>query len=137
MVSVEEQGYAIDFDSKTGVLTATYGEILNGRYTAEVYSACLNILADEGVENVRGVIFDFRQVKVSEKDNLRTAQSSSYRANKKVDMSNLPVALVATSPLQQAIVKVSVKVGADQHRKRIVSTSEEALAFFTEWHESN
>lgn len=137
MDSVEEQGYVIDFDSQTGVLSAIYGEILNGRYTAEVYSECLNVLTREGVENVKGVIFDFRNVQVSEKDNLRTAQASSHRANNKVDMSNLPVALIATSRLQQAIVQVSVKVGADTHRKRIVSTTEEALAFFNEWHSEN
>lgn len=129
--------HKVYFDEKAHLLICQYGSLLSGEITAEIYTQAQLMVHEIGLDPIQGVVFDFRQVKRQLKGNMVTAQSMSHRVNRRVDLSEIPVALIVSTPLQRAIVQSTLQASPDKHRKKIVESFEEAEAFITEWRKNN
>ncbi|GAB4321493.1 MAG: hypothetical protein Kow00117_10670 [Phototrophicales bacterium] len=129
-----ENGAKAEIDEENNIIIGTYGEILTADMTAQVYITGLRFVQKIGAENLRGIIFDFRQVKRFSRDNLPAAQSESYRANRNDTLEHIPVAMIVETPVQEQMVRISMQSTPGKHRKRIVRSREEGYAFITEWH---
>ena len=124
-----EDGSSAELNRESNVMIGTYAEVLTGDMTARVYIAGLRFVHEIGVENLRGIIFDFRKVQRFSRDNLPAAQSESYRANRNLSLDHVPIAMVVETPIQEQMVRISMQSTPGQNRKRIVHTIEEGYAF--------
>lgn len=137
ITSIEGDGFSVQFDGQTGIMMGVYDEVLTAEATASLYVKGAKLAQEVGLDNIRGMVFDFRRVKRFDKKNMATAQRESYRANSRLDMSHIPVALLVETPLQETTVRISAQVTPDQDRKQIVHTLEEASAFIDAWHKKH
>jgi hypothetical protein len=94
----------------------------------------IKIITEVGVENIRGIVMDFRRVERFDKGNMATVQRESYNIKNRFDLSRIPVALVVDTPLQEQIVDFTAKVTPDRHLKQLVYSVAEAHTYFDEWH---
>lgn len=122
------------YDAEKRLLHVNYLNELTSEITAQVYSGIMKLLGTVGAEAIRGGIFDFRQVKRFHYGNVSTVQRSSTSLNVNYDMSHIAVALIVDGIQQEHTVRVSMRVTPQEHRKRIVRSEEEALAFIEEFH---
>jgi hypothetical protein len=124
------------YDDEQGILFVTYRDVISPDTTAQVYAWIGRLLATEpdAVMRARGSIYDFSEVMGIDSRNLTSAQRQSQQLNTKVDMSSHPVALVVTDPLQEQLLRVTMKISPQQERKRIVRTMEEAHAFINSFY---
>jgi hypothetical protein len=132
MTTVQGDGFDLKFED--GVIVGIYGKILTPEITAKVYAEGTKIVKSVGVENVRGLLLDFRAVERFIAGNLPTAQSESYRLNARYSLDHIPVALIVETPMQEQMVRVSLRSTPGQERKRIVRTDDDAWTFITQWH---
>ena len=123
------------YDLDTEIGTITYQETLTPQRTAEayefLYTNAVNGLVT--LQNVRGLIFDFRNVQRFEQGNFQAVKRESRRANEDLDLSHIPVALLVSNLYQEEMVKVASKITGQEKRIRIVHSEEEVAAFFTEF----
>ncbi len=136
MRKIQGDGFSLQFDPETGIMRAAYSHYVTANSVAALYQAGMQIVTEFGIESIRGLILDFRQVARFHRENLFTVQSESYRLNSAVPMDDLPVSVIVATPLQQQIVRTSLNTTPGRDRKRMVETLEEALAFIADWHAS-
>ncbi|RMG83052.1 MAG: hypothetical protein D6712_13670 [Chloroflexi bacterium] len=127
------------FDSDNMLLFITYRGVLSDKQTLRVYEwfhELLTATMKEGLypSDLRGAVFDFREVTDFRQYNLLTVMRESQKMNKTANFSHVPVAMVVNSLLQEELVRVALKVSPQDYRKRIVRTPQEALNFIDNWH---
>jgi hypothetical protein len=117
------------FDDETGIVHVTYRGILSPDVTAQVYKWMMESVQQLDVKQIRGGIYDFRQVTDFNKGNLATANRESRSFNVKVDVSSVPAALIVSTLFQEQMVKISMQITPGQDRKRIVKSMDDAITF--------
>lgn len=127
----------IYFNQSTNIFRTVYEGELTPETTIHIYQSMSNVLDFIALKDIRGSIYDFRDVTVFHQGNLRTIQRSSQTANRDYDFSHIPVALVVKNLLQEQMVKVAMKITPQENRKRLVRSEEAALTFIDEWHKTH
>jgi hypothetical protein len=122
------------YDTEQGILYVDYFNELTPEVTAQIYSHIWKLFGIVGVEAVRGAVFDFRPVTKFYYGNISTVQRSSTTLNVNYDMNHIAVALIVDGPYQENTVRVSMRVTPQEHRKRVVFSREEGLAFIEAFH---
>jgi hypothetical protein len=122
------------FDLEQRISFITYKGTLDSTATNQLYDWVKELLTMIGPDATHGVIFDFRDVVNFVQGNLVTAQRQSKAINQTSDQSNHPVALIVATLHQEQMVRVSMRVSPLEHRKRVVHSLDEALAYIEEWH---
>ncbi|MFN8371790.1 MAG: hypothetical protein U0694_02790 [Anaerolineae bacterium] len=121
------------FDDETGIVYVTYRGVLTPDITAQVYKWMMESVQFLDISQIHGGIYDFRQVTDFNKGNLATAHRESRNFNVKVDVSNIPAALIVSTLFQEQMVKISMQITPGQDRKRIVKSMDEATAFINQF----
>lgn len=127
----------IDYYPDAKQLHARYIGLLDGQLSSDTYAAFFAFFDTHGLESVKAITLDFRQVTKFHQTNLSATRRESRTANTHYDLSRIPVALLVMNHTQEQFVKVSSKITGTETRVRIVWSEEEAAAFFDEFHFSN
>jgi hypothetical protein len=125
------------FDEARHLIRVAYRGSLGADVTVQVYNWIDELVKAVGLETVQGEIFDFQNVSEFKEENLQMARKTSKRMNIRLDMSQLPVALIVKTFYQEEILRGAMQVTPEHQRKRIVRTEEEALAFIDEWNRTH
>ena len=136
---VDRQDLTAYFDPTSRLTHVIYRGSMTAKMTIDVYRWIIdfaNHLAESERKKVRGSIYDFREVTGFSDYSISTVQRESKQLNFNLDVSKIPVALLVESMMQENMIRVAMKVTAQEYRKRIVFSEEEALAFFEEFHAS-
>lgn len=111
-----------------------YSGILGSDDSAAAYRWLSELIDAVGIEQIYGEIFDFREVRQFQPDNLIDARKNSRKLNLKIDIHSTPVAMIVHDAVQEEILRGPMRNVPENKRKRIVQSREEAIAFFDEWH---
>lgn len=121
------------YDPSTHIITVAYRGVLDGDVTANVYGWLEELYKKVSVTQVKGQIFDFRQVERFDDSNLTVARRASNRMNMLQDTSQFPVALIVANPEQEEVLRGPMRISEGHQRKRIVRNADEALSFIDNW----
>jgi hypothetical protein len=121
------------YDPTSHIITVTYQGVLDGNVTADVYHWLEELYKTISVNEVKGQIFDFRQVTRFDDSNLTVARRASNRMNMIQDTSQFPVALIVANPEQEEVLRGPMRIPEGHQRKRIVRSQQEALDFIHKW----
>ncbi|MFN8371789.1 MAG: hypothetical protein U0694_02785 [Anaerolineae bacterium] len=122
------------WEETQGVFYVVYRGVLTSSVTHAVYEWTTEFAQVVNVEEVRGAVYDFRQVTDAETGNLAAVHRESRNLNVRVDTSHTAVALIVETVHQEQIVRISMQVTPGHERKRIVKSMDEALKFIDEYH---
>lgn len=122
------------FEPETGYVWVAYRGSLTASMTVDVYRWMVALAKHIKVTDVLGSVYDFTGITDFSRYSLSTVQRESHNLNMNMDMSHIPVALIVANDIQKSMVRIGLQLTPQEHRKRIVMSEEEALAFFTEWH---
>ena len=125
------------FDSDRKIAHITYSGILDADDSAAAYKWLNKLIDTIHIENIYGEIFDFREVKQFQPDNLIDARKHSRKLNLRVEIHGTPVAMVVRDSVQEEILRGPMRIVPENKRKRIVHSENEAYAFFEEWHQEH
>ena len=129
------QNYFITFNESAQVLIAEYGCDVSAEVTRKLYRDLIAMMQRMKPGDVRGIVFDFRQVSHFGKEALRSTCEESERANRLLDMSHMPAALIVQTPRQEQIVRLMVEMTPGRDHRRLVRAFQDALSFIEEWHQ--
>ncbi|TVR24441.1 MAG: hypothetical protein EA396_01335 [Anaerolineaceae bacterium] len=121
------------YDEAQKIATIIYSGELEASATVAVYGWLDALYERVGLGNVDGVIFDFSAVTAFVGDNLKIARRASSKMNMSKDTSRFPVALVVSTPEQEEILRGPMRISAENLRKRIVYSQQDALNFIHTW----
>jgi hypothetical protein len=125
------------FDLERRLTHVIYRGPMTADMTVDVYRWIIELASTpQAAENseVRGSLYDFREVTDFQQYSLSTVQRESRQLSFNIDVSKIPVALLVNSLMQEQMVSVGMKITTGEHRKRIVHSEEAAFAFFEEFH---
>jgi hypothetical protein len=122
------------FDAKNRILLVHYREELTAESTLLMYEWAFKTALVVGIEFLRGIIYDFTEVKKFTRSNLIATQKGSLTINAQIDLSRIPVAMVAKSLLQEQHLSIGLNATPGEERKRIVRTIQEGTTFIDQWH---
>lgn len=121
------------FDERTRILIVRYKNELTAESTHQLYSWMFDAIQQVGVI-ARGTIYDFSDVRKFTRQNMSATQKSSFNMNAKVDLSAMPVAMVAKTIMQEQHIMIILNATPDQDRKKIVKSIEEGIQFIEDFH---
>ena len=121
------------FEERTKILIVRYRNELTAESTQQVYGWMFDAIRKVGLI-ARGVIYDFSDVKRFTRKNMSVTQKSSLTMNAKVDLSSIPVAMVAKNIMQEQHLMIIMNATPDQSRKKIVKSIEEGVRFIEDFH---
>lgn len=124
----------ITYDSRNQVIVVSYHKELTAESTAQMYKWLFASVQKRGTVGVRGIIYDFTDVQKFTHSNLITTQRGAMAINAKIDLSRMPVALIAKSVMQEQQVSITMNITPGEERKRIVHNMAQALMFINEFH---
>jgi hypothetical protein len=132
---LDTENFSAHYDTDKRILFVTYRGILTPQVTMQFYQWLGKMIENrpELVGEALGSIFDFRQVTKFDHRNLTSAQRQSQHVNTQVDLSHHPVAMIASSMLQEQILRLELKISPQQTRKRIVHSEEAARVFINKF----
>lgn len=122
------------YDPQTRIVTVVYRGMLDAETNATVYGWLEQLYEHIGADTLWGQVFDFRGVTEFGEDNLKAARRNSSRMNMRTKVTNWPVALIVNDFYHEEILRSSMRVAAENVRKRIVWSEQDALNFLHEWH---
>jgi len=122
------------YDAESAIIFVHYRGTLTGDAANDVYGWLEELYDEIDVDNLYGIVFDFREVKDFDESNLKTARRVSSRMNMRIDTSHVPAALIIRDPYHQEILFGSMRVSPEHARKKIVWSEEEAREFLDQWH---
>lgn len=125
------------YDEEQKIAHITYSGILAAEDSAAAYKWLSQLIEVIGIDVIYGEIFDFTGVKQFQPDNLIDARKNSRKLNLKVDIHSTPVAMIVRDTVQEEILRGPMRNVPENKRKRIVTSVNEALSFFAEWHQTN
>ncbi|PJF22047.1 MAG: hypothetical protein CUN56_08000, partial [Phototrophicales bacterium] len=121
------------FDDRNRILIVRYKKELTAESTQQVYGWMFSVIQQVGML-ARGVIYDFSDVRKFSRQNMSVAQKTSLTMNAKVDLSAVPVAMVAKTIMQEQHLTIMLNATPDQERKKIVKSVEEGIQFINDFH---
>lgn len=123
-----------EYDEDERLLIIRYFNELDGETTRLVYNWFINAITGVDPGDVRGVIYDFSEVKRFTASNLTETRKGSLDLNARVDLSQIPIALVAKTVLQEQHIHISMKTTPNEERKAIVRDIHQARQYIRDWH---
>ena len=135
--SLELENASARYDSEARLAFITYRGTLTGQVTMQVYQWIGEKAQLVGMDNIRGGVFDFRDVTTFDFGNVHTVRRESRSVRNKLDFSQTPAALLVKSLYQEQMVKVAMRVTGETPRLRIVDSMEAALAFIEDWYKNH
>ncbi|MCA9915514.1 MAG: hypothetical protein KC496_19305 [Anaerolineae bacterium] len=123
------------YDEETGIIYVSYTGLLDGETSTAVYNWLGDLTDAIGIEQLRGEVFDFREVTEFMPDNLMEARRNSRRYNLRNDIKRLPVTMIVKDFYQEEILRGPMQNVKENQRKTVVWSPEEALSFIQSWHE--
>jgi len=131
---LDQEQVSAYFDDENNIAHITYSGILGADDSAAAYKWLGELIDHIQIENIYGEVFDFRDVKQFQPDNLIDARKHSRKLNLRVQIHGTPVAMIVRDSVQEEILRGPMRIVPENRRKRIVHSLEEAYAFFEEWH---
>lgn len=122
------------YDSDKKIFFIHYIGILTSDATTKAYSWLFQNGLSIGIENIRAFIFDFTKVTKFRRDNTFAAKRQSQTANKVVDLSRIPAALIVDTIYQEQMVILSMKVNGVEERTQICKSHAHAMSFIDQFH---
>ena len=104
MQTIKGADFIVRYDAINRILYHIYSTIVTPKSTNEIYATGIQLITRVGVDNLHGIVLDFRRVTRFEKGHMEAVQRESQHANQQFDLSNIPIALVVDTPLQEQIV---------------------------------
>ena len=133
MITVRDHDFFAHYNPGNQVFYVIYGSIMTPNSILKLYQKLSLMMREVGIENVFGIILDFRYVECFERGALLMLQRESLILNNRRDFSQIPVALLAESDLQRSALDLSLRLAPDRDRRRIVCSAQQAHLFFTKW----
>lgn len=125
------------YDSDTRIIHIRYHGLIDAQTPTEAYGYIHRVIETVGFDNIYGQIFDFREVVEFSTDNLMEARKKSRRLNMRRATQRLPVAMIVKDFYQEEILRGPMQNVPENQRKAIVTSMDEALQFFEQWHRVN
>jgi hypothetical protein len=122
------------YNVDNGIAYITYMGYLTADASIAVYDWLNDLIAEVGIDNMYGEIFDFRIVEEFMPDNLLEARRKSRGYNIRNNVKKLPVAMIVSNHYQEEILRGPMQNVEENKRKIIVWTMADALNFLKEWH---
>jgi hypothetical protein len=126
-----------EFDERHGILIVHYHKELTAESTRQMYGWMLETAREYGIDFVNGVIYNFSDVKRFTRSNLVATQKNSLTINAQIDLSQMPVAMVAKTLIQEQHLSISLKATPGESRKRIVNSIQQGITFIEQWNRDN
>jgi len=121
-------------DDRNRILIFRYHNELTSESTRQMYEYAFMLIKKVGLNVVRGVIYDFSDVKRFTRSNATATQKGSLTINAKVDLSKMPIAMVAKTLLQEQHLSIIMSTTPGEDRKKIVSSVQQGITFIEQWH---
>lgn len=137
VATLEKENVMGHYDADKRVVFVMYSGVLGADASSAAYDWLADVIEDVGIENIYGEVFDFTQVRQFQPENLVDARKHSRKLNLRVNIHETPVAMVVRDAVQREILRGPMRNVPENKRKRIVESTEEAFAFFAEWHKEN
>ena len=125
------------YDDRHKIIIFRYYKELTSESTRQMYQYAMKSIEERGFDFVRGVIYDFTDVKRFTLSNATATQKGSLTINAKVDFSRLPVAMVAKTLLQEQHLSIIMSTTPGTTRKKIVHSIQEGVTFIEQWLRQN
>jgi hypothetical protein len=133
----ESEHLLADYDPDSRIARIIYKAVITPESTAQAYQWAMEEGPKIGMDNIYGLIYDFRTVTEFHKENFQAVKRQSSEAKRMVDMSRLPVALIVANLYQEQMLRVSTKLTGAEERAQIVYSEEEAQKHLRHWHEQH
>ncbi len=127
-----EPGVVATFDATQRIIFVRYSGKLAGENVRGYYRWLMQQMLPL-IRTVRGSVFDFREVESIAASNTRTVPGASSSAHRNIDLSHIPVALIAKDHYQEHILRITSAMTPHPETKRVVKSMEEALGYISEW----
>lgn len=134
--TLEKDGFDAYLDEETRIPRVTYPSHLTPEVTIGMYKWFGDLIDQHGLENLRGGIFDFRNVEKFHPNNFRTARAESRKINLKADLGKFPIAFLVQDMKQEQMLRVSMRLTQNPARLRILYSLESAIAFIKDWYKT-
>lgn len=122
------------YDNDKKIFFIHYIGTLTADTTTKAYAWLFQNGLSIGIENIRAFVFDFTKVTKFRRDNTFASKRQSQTANKVVDLSRIPAALIVNTIYQEQMVILSMKVNGVEERTRICKSHAHAMAFIEQFH---
>ena len=132
--SLNEPDLKAYFDSDKQIFFIHYVGMLTSENTDRAYAWLFQNGLTLGIENIRAFIFDFTKVTKFRRDNTFASKRQSQTANKVVDLSRVPAALIVNTIYQEQMVILSMKVNGVEDRTQICKSHARAMTFIEQFH---
>jgi len=126
-----------EYNADQKIIMVKYSGYLNAETNTAVYKWLQEFFEIVEIDEVRGEIFDFRDVIEFAADNLMEARRKSRRMNLTRDVTNLPVAMIVKDFYQEEILRGPMQNVPENQRKKIVNRMADAYKFIQEWHKDD
>jgi hypothetical protein len=130
-------GVFATYDQHTETISIKFEGELTCKLTLEVHSWLRKLAPEVGIANIRGVIFDYRNVSTFDKYYLTTFRVVNRKIEEDYDFSRIPTSLVARNAYQEQMLSISLRVAAAANRFQLVKDLESAQYFIKDWHQHN
>jgi hypothetical protein len=137
VAKLEQEQVTAYYEPERRVAYILYTGVLGSDASSAAYQWLAELIAEIGIENIYGEIFDFTGVTQFQPDNLIDARKNSRKLNLRVDIHSTPVAMIVRDMIQEEILRGPMRNVPENRRKRIVMSEEAAYDFFAEWHAEN
>jgi hypothetical protein len=125
------------FDESTHLIRVTYGTDLPIETPVLFYRWLESLAETIDIQTVRGGIFDFRKMKTIHPAILGRTSKESRTANRKLDMSHIPIAFVTTTLYQSEVARILIQLTPQPERRHIVQSEAEAMLFIDAWNKTH
>ncbi len=137
MRTIKGDHFITRYDEDKNVLYGIFGAEATGETTVLLHMAMLRIIREQNISQLYGIQYDLRRVDNFGRDNMVAMQRESFRLNRRHDISQVPVAYVVNTEVQEQIANMVIQMTPDKDRSEIVFSSAEAYGYFKEWHEQH
>lgn len=125
--------FHIQYDDIAHILILKHHRILTPDSVERLYRYTRHMVAIVGFEQLCGVILDASQVEYFNRGTVAALYHAGYRASIRCNLTRLPIAYVARTPIQQRILSLAMMNIPGQHRQRLVRTQQQARLFIHGW----
>lgn len=131
---LNESDLRANYDSDKKIFYVHYVGTLTSEATKRAYAWLFQNGLSIGIENIRAFIFDFTDVTRFRRDNTFASKRESQTANRVVDLSRIPVALIVDTIYQEQMVLLSMMVNGVEDRTKICKSHAHAMTFIDQFH---
>jgi hypothetical protein len=121
------------YDTEKQLVCITYYGVVTPIVTTDAYTIGAQMIERYGIQDLRGMIADFRHVVDFDNSNLNAVRRTSGSLNMNYDMSHVAAALLVATMIQEKMVRMGMKITPQEERKRIVHSLQAAHSFVDEF----